>query len=88
MLLATQFILDRTKEFDLVQVTSVLPITNVNTKLTIECVATNIAGEDRDCLTLRSKTLKIANRLSGLLLAIIPVIIYYYRLLLDLLSNT
>ncbi|XP_056586274.1 macrophage colony-stimulating factor 1 receptor isoform X2 [Triplophysa dalaica] len=71
VLLATQFILDRTKEFDLVQVTSVLPITNVNTKLTIECVATNIAGEDRDCLTLRN----VPGTISIWLTVLIPVVV-------------
>nr|XP_055036439.1 macrophage colony-stimulating factor 1 receptor isoform X2 [Misgurnus anguillicaudatus] len=71
-LLATQSISDRTIEFNLVRVESVLPITNGNTSLTIECVATNIAGKDSDTLTLRNVLGTISAR-STVLITIVVV---------------
>uniref|UniRef100_A0A673LY16 receptor protein-tyrosine kinase n=1 Tax=Sinocyclocheilus rhinocerous TaxID=307959 RepID=A0A673LY16_9TELE len=53
-LMATQ----STLEYEPVLVKSVLPVTNANTTLTFECVATNIAGEDHDIFTFKSSSQK------------------------------
>uniref|UniRef100_A0A8C1SHW4 receptor protein-tyrosine kinase n=1 Tax=Cyprinus carpio TaxID=7962 RepID=A0A8C1SHW4_CYPCA len=50
-LMATQSTLGDVREYEPVRVKSVLPVTNMTTTLTFECVATNIAGEDRDTFT-------------------------------------
>ncbi len=50
-LMATQFIWGDVREYEPVLVKSVLPVTNANTTLIFECVATNIAGEDHDIFT-------------------------------------
>ncbi|XP_050949188.1 macrophage colony-stimulating factor 1 receptor isoform X2 [Labeo rohita] len=52
-LMATQFTLGDVREYEPVLVKSVLPVTNANTTLTFECVATNIAGEDHDMFTFK-----------------------------------
>lgn len=49
--MATQSTLGDVREYEPVRVKSVLPVTNMTTTLTFECVATNIAGEDRDTFT-------------------------------------
>uniref|UniRef100_A0A673LNZ7 receptor protein-tyrosine kinase n=1 Tax=Sinocyclocheilus rhinocerous TaxID=307959 RepID=A0A673LNZ7_9TELE len=56
-LMATQ----STLEYEPVLVKSVLPVTNANTTLTFECVATNIAGEDHDIFTFKSSCKENAN---------------------------
>ncbi|KAK7130570.1 hypothetical protein R3I94_015894 [Phoxinus phoxinus] len=52
-LIATQSTFGHAREHGPVLVKSVLPVTNANTNLTFECVATNIAGEDRDSFTFK-----------------------------------
>ncbi|XP_067280039.1 macrophage colony-stimulating factor 1 receptor isoform X2 [Pseudorasbora parva] len=52
-LTATQSTLGHARENEPVLVKSVLPVTNANTNLTFECVATNIVGEDRDIFTFK-----------------------------------
>uniref|UniRef100_A0A671NQ29 receptor protein-tyrosine kinase n=1 Tax=Sinocyclocheilus anshuiensis TaxID=1608454 RepID=A0A671NQ29_9TELE len=60
-LMATQSTLGDVREYEPVLVKSVLPVTNVTTTLTFECVATNIAGEDRDTFTFKISCKKNAN---------------------------
>ncbi|XP_073688907.1 macrophage colony-stimulating factor 1 receptor, partial [Garra rufa] len=52
-LMATQSTLGNVREYEPVLVKSVLPVTNANTTLSFECVATNIAGEDHDVFTFK-----------------------------------
>ncbi|XDV39404.1 hypothetical protein PO909_008654 [Leuciscus waleckii] len=52
-LIATQSTLGNARGYGPVLVKSVLPVTNANTNLTFECVATNIAGKDRDSFTFK-----------------------------------
>ncbi|XP_048022237.1 macrophage colony-stimulating factor 1 receptor isoform X3 [Megalobrama amblycephala] len=48
---ANQSTLGEDREYEPEQVNSVLPVTNAKTNSTFQCVATNIAGEDRDTFT-------------------------------------
>lgn len=48
---ANQSTLGDGREYEPEQVKSVLPVTNAKTNSTFQCVATNIAGEDRDTFT-------------------------------------
>lgn len=60
-LIATQSTFGHAREHGPVLVKSVLPVTNANTNLTFECVATNIAGEDRDSFTFKISCKKNVN---------------------------
>ncbi|XP_039519555.1 macrophage colony-stimulating factor 1 receptor isoform X2 [Pimephales promelas] len=53
-LMSTQSTFGHAREHGPVRVKSVLPVTNANTNVTFECVATNVAGEDRDRFTFKS----------------------------------
>lgn len=59
--MATQSILGDVREYEPVLVKSVLPVTNANTTLTFECVATNIAGDDHDIFTFKISCKENAN---------------------------
>uniref|UniRef100_A0A672QMP8 receptor protein-tyrosine kinase n=1 Tax=Sinocyclocheilus grahami TaxID=75366 RepID=A0A672QMP8_SINGR len=83
-LMATQSTLGDVREYEPVLVKSVLPVTNVTTTLTFECVATNIAGEDRDTFTFKislwSTSVWITVVLIGALaLAILGMLILFYK---------
>ncbi|KAK2873126.1 hypothetical protein Q8A67_023023 [Cirrhinus molitorella] len=90
-LMATQFTLGDVREYEPVLVKSVLPVTNANTTLTFECVATNIAGDDHDIFTFKisyvpsattvwSLSMWITVVLSGALgLAILGMLILFYK---------
>ncbi|XP_016102236.1 macrophage colony-stimulating factor 1 receptor-like isoform X2 [Sinocyclocheilus grahami] len=90
-LMATQSTLGDVREYEPVLVKSVLPVTNVTTTLTFECVATNIAGEDRDTFTFKiSYLLSTASvwstsvwitvvLIGALALAILGMLILFYK---------
>uniref|UniRef100_A0A8C1RIT3 receptor protein-tyrosine kinase n=1 Tax=Cyprinus carpio TaxID=7962 RepID=A0A8C1RIT3_CYPCA len=90
-LMATQSTLGDVREYEPVRVKSVLPVTNMTTTLTFECVATNIAGEDRDTFTYKiSYLLNTASvwstsvwitvvLIAALVLAILGMLILFYK---------
>uniref|UniRef100_A0A8C1HZH4 receptor protein-tyrosine kinase n=1 Tax=Cyprinus carpio carpio TaxID=630221 RepID=A0A8C1HZH4_CYPCA len=83
-LMATQSTLGDVREYEPVRVKSVLPVTNMTTTLTFECVATNIAGEDRDTFTYKislwSTSVWITVVLiAALVLAILGMLILFYK---------
>ncbi|XP_058614572.1 macrophage colony-stimulating factor 1 receptor [Onychostoma macrolepis] len=90
-LMATQSIFGEVSEYEPVLVKSVLPVTNPNTTLTFECVATNIAGDDHDIFTFKisyvpgatsvwSMSVWITVVLIGALcLAILGMLILFYK---------
>ncbi|XP_026090026.1 macrophage colony-stimulating factor 1 receptor isoform X1 [Carassius auratus] len=90
-LMATQSTLGDVREYEPVLVKSVLPVTDANTTLTFECVATNIAGEHRDTFTFKiSHLLNTASvwsvsvwitvvLIGALCLAILGMLILFYK---------
>uniref|UniRef100_A0A673LYH7 receptor protein-tyrosine kinase n=1 Tax=Sinocyclocheilus rhinocerous TaxID=307959 RepID=A0A673LYH7_9TELE len=79
-LMATQ----STLEYEPVLVKSVLPVTNANTTLTFECVATNIAGEDHDIFTFKSSLWPTSSWITevfigALCLAILGMLFLFYK---------
>uniref|UniRef100_A0A8C1SHJ7 receptor protein-tyrosine kinase n=1 Tax=Cyprinus carpio TaxID=7962 RepID=A0A8C1SHJ7_CYPCA len=78
-LMATQSTLGDVREYEPVRVKSVLPVTNMTTTLTFECVATNIAGEDRDTFTYKISFWITVVLIAALVLAILGMLILFYK---------